>query len=113
MTGLIPPDAMTSGTETAVEGPAPDGTTDDVAAVRELILRTHADAVPELIGGATIAELIASIAPAREAWARIVAQAGPATAAAPVVPAGGATTAPIDPAKLSAPEKIRRGLAAR
>lgn len=111
MTGLIP--LETSESAEPLEESNFEAATDDVAAVRALIVRTHADAVPELIGGATIAELIASIAPAREAWARIVAQAGAATAAAPVVPAGGATTAPIDPAKLSAPEKIRRGLAAR
>lgn len=112
MTGLIPPDEMSHEPESSPADPdaAP---ADEVAAVRELILRTHADAVPELIGGATIGELIASIGPARDAYARIVAQTAPAPVNAPAVPAGGTGPAPIDPARLSAPEKIRRGLASR
>lgn len=120
MTGLIAPEEMTSEPAaqplTRSETPSPEEATpsiaaDDLAAVRELIVRTHADVVPELIGGATIGALLASIAPAQEAFARIAAQTAPSQPGAPAVPAGGTSPAPVDPARLSAAEKIRRGLA--
>jgi hypothetical protein len=96
----------------------PEGMGSELAAVREVVLRAHPDVVPELVHGATVAEVLASIEPARAAYARIAAQIGPAPTASPVlpapaIPAGGAGPVPIDPDRLPAPEKIRRGLASR
>jgi hypothetical protein len=86
--------------------------TEDLETVRALILRAHPDVVPELVVGTTVAELNASVEPARTAYERIAARQSPATGNPPAVPAGGAT-AVIDPATLPTTEKIRRGLAAR
>jgi hypothetical protein len=91
--------------------------TDDLAAVREVVLRAHPDAVPELIAGDSITELLASVEPARAAYARVVAAASPETPTsyvkpvAPVVPAGDAPVFAVDPDQLPPVEKIRRGLA--
>lgn len=82
---------------------------DDIAQVRDLICRTHPDTVPELITGSTIADLLASIEPARQAYTR-VAESLPVP---PVtVPAGGNTPVLVEPDQLPTSEKIRRGLAA-
>lgn len=92
---------------------------DDVAAVREVVLRAHPDAVAELIAGATVAELLASVEPARAAFARVVAAsssdkiAGYGKPVAPVVPAGDALAFAVDPDQLPPVEKIRRGLAGK
>ncbi len=43
----------------------------ELAAVRELALKAHPDAVPELVGGATVAEVMASLEPARVAYRRV------------------------------------------
>ena len=80
----------------------------DIAQVRDLIRRTHPDTVPELITGATIADLLASIEPARQAYSR-VAESLPAPV---TVPAGGNTPVLVEPDTLPTSEKIRRGLAA-
>ena len=89
-------------------------TAEELAAVRKLILRAYSDVVPELVTGATIAELTASIEPARAAYQRVVAgvakPSGGQEAEPPTVPAGGATAA-IDPSALPPAEKIRRGIA--
>lgn len=91
--------------------------TDDIAAVREIVLRAHPDAVVELISGATIPELLASVEPARAAYARVVAAAGERErydkTVAPVVPAGDAPAFAVDPDHLPPVEKIRRGLAGK
>jgi hypothetical protein len=87
----------------------------DLAAVRELVLKAHSDVVPELIAGSSVAELTASIEPAKAAYQRIAeAMASPLggrTISPPVVPAGGSAPA-VDPEKLPASEKIRRGIEA-
>jgi hypothetical protein len=98
--------------------------TDDLSTVRDLILRAHPDAVPELITGGTIAELTASIEPARAAYQRVVEAAlrpdgergeggkdgeGPAP---PTVPAGGAPMV-VDLDRLPTAELLRRGVAQR
>lgn len=88
--------------------------TDEVALVREVVLKAHPDVVPELVSGATIAELLASVEPARAAYARIEERLPKATAVGgvqtpPAVPAG-AATAVVDPATLPAHELIRRGV---
>ena len=74
----------------------------DLDAVRALILALHPDIVPDLIGGDSVAALIASIAPAQEAYGRI--------AASVRVPAGGNPTFVLDADSLPTSEKIRRGL---
>ncbi len=95
--------------EVATSAPgAPEMPADDLGLVRELILRTHSDIVPELIRGETIAEVLASVPEAQAAYARIA-----VTAARKVepVPAGGVVRTPsanVD--GLSAMGKIRRGL---
>ena len=95
--------------ESAGVGLAPE----ELAAVRELILRAHPDVVPELVTGSTVAELTASVGAARAAYERVASSKSQVTSSAPpVVPAGGATVV-IDPASLPAAEKIRRGLASR
>ncbi|HET8523661.1 MAG TPA: hypothetical protein VFL82_10515 [Thermomicrobiales bacterium] len=87
--------------------------TEDMATVRDLLLRAYPDIVPELINGTTIVELTASIEPARAAYQRIAEQtARPAPASPPAVPAGGAQQV-IDSDRLPTAEKLRRGLASR
>ena len=90
------------------EGPGPE---QDLDAVRDLVLRANPDVVPELVTGATVADLIASVESAREAYSRIATSIGDARGPAPV-PAGGGAPIAIDPDRLPAHEKIRRGLAA-
>lgn len=89
---------------------------EDLAAVRELARRAHPDAVPELIGGENLAEVMASVEPARAAYRRIAAAiATPPVPPSPVptVPAGSAPPLVIDLDALPTTEKIRRGLAAK
>jgi hypothetical protein len=82
----------------------------DLGAVRELVLRAHPDVVPELIAGDSVEALLASVEPARVAWQRLAEQIGQPTAS-PAVPAGGQRPVAVNPERLSAGEKIRRGLA--
>jgi hypothetical protein len=127
MTGIIPPEELVEQMETPMETTeeTPETPGDELAAVREVVLRAHPDVVPELVSGATVAEVLASVEPARAAYARIAERLTPAAAATataptspnfpslPSVPAGGAGPVPLDPDRLPAPEKIRRGLASR
>ena len=124
MAGLISP------LEGSDDGPTPDSTqehpaqaaddgrADEITAIRELVLKAHPDVVPELITGASVAELLSAIEPARAAYGRLVdtvrAAAPQATSApVPAVPAGGSAPVPIDPDRLPPAEKIRRGIHAR
>ncbi len=84
-------------------------TLEELTSVRELALAAHPDVVPELVGGANMAEILASVEPARAAFARIVATRPPIPAP-PSVPAGAAPRLAIDPDRLPATEQIRRGL---
>lgn len=110
------PDLISPLTMQPDDAPAPEtadlpdapGEEQDVAAVRDLVLRANPDVVPELVTGATIADLIASVEPAREAYARLAASIAAARAS---VPAGGGVPIAVDPDRLPAHEKIRRGLA--
>jgi hypothetical protein len=107
---------VTGGLEGTVAG-------EDLAAVRELALRAHPDAVVEMVGGGSVAEILASVEPARAAYRRVVeaeatARAATAQGAAespgvPQVPAGGAPPMALDPDLLPPGEKIRRGLTGR
>lgn len=103
-----------------------DAPANDLDAVRAVVLRAHPEAVPELIAGDSIAALLASVEPAEAAYRRVaaalVATGGAATGAAiatavaervPPVPAGGDRPVALDPARLPASEKIRRGLRSR
>ena len=84
---------------------------DEMALVRELARKAYPDAVAELIDGGSAEEIAASIEPARAAYARLKAEIEAARpVAAAQVPAGGMSPA-IDPDRLPAAEKIRRGLA--
>lgn len=85
----------------------------DLGAVRDLVLRAHPDVVPELVMGDSLADLLASVEPARSAYARLAeswAERRPASTTAPV-PAGGGMPIAVDPDRLPAAEKIRVGLA--
>lgn len=99
-------DGVVTEEQTGPVGPAGD----DLAAVRDLVVAAHPDVVPEMIGGASVAEIVASVTPAREAYRRVVETAA-TSRAAPSVPAGNAPPVAIDPEMLPPTEKIRRGLA--
>ena len=90
---------------------------EDLAAVREVVLRAYPDVVPELVGGGSVAEVLASVEGARAAYRRVVeaaaGTAGAASPSVPSVPAGAVTRPAVDPERLPAAEKIRRGVAAR
>jgi hypothetical protein len=106
MTGLISPLEEPGVTEPELEA------FDDLGAVRELVLKAHADVVPELVKGDSIASLLASVESAQTAYARIASTLKPATSTTtPSVPAGGNPPVIVDLDRLPASEKIKRGLA--
>lgn len=87
-----------------------------VASIRDLVLLAHPEVVPELVRGESIADLLASVEPARQAYAELAARIQPATSkpvTPPAVPAGGTLPAPLDLDRMPAAEKLRRGLQAR
>lgn len=87
----------------------PDDPISDIDQVRDLILASHTDIVPELVQGDSVTDLVASIDHAREAYSRIIdARPKPVT-----IPAGGNTPFTIDVDSLPTSEKLRRGLAAQ
>jgi hypothetical protein len=108
-------------TTSAVTTPAPT-IGNDLARIRELVLRAHPDVIPDLIRGDSFDDLLASIEPARTAYQRIAEQVRATTpitpadttpsARPPQVPAGGATTV-IDPSTLTPTTKIARALEER
>lgn len=125
MTGLISPletiasDDPSSAPETSGDTPRP---VDDLSLVRELVLKAHPDVVPELIGGDSVAAIVASISPAQTAYSDLAAKireagapgsGGGNTGGAPRVPAGGISPAPLDPDRMPASEKLRRGVRER
>lgn len=80
--------------------------------VRDLVLRAYPEVVPELVTGATIDELFASVEPASAAYRNLVTrlesvrpQEEPAR-----VPAGTITPVVVNLDALSPAEKVRRGL---
>ncbi len=88
----------------------------ELTALRAALLRAYPRAVPELVGGGSVGEMLASLEGAMAAWDRVAAAVAGATASVerpPVVPAGAAPAAAIDPERLPATEKIRRGLLGR
>ena len=78
---------------TAAEGGAPGTLTPaQLGRLRETLIAANPEAVPELIAGADFEALLASVAPARAAYARIREQATQGAVA--VVPRGGGTREP-------------------
>ncbi len=120
MAGLISPLESSDDGQTPEHVPqaSNDSQADDIAAIRELVLRAHPDVVPELITGTSVAELLSTIEPAQAAYGRLLetvrsSQPRAASAPVPAVPAGGSAPVPIDPDRLPPAEKIRRGIHAR
>lgn len=109
------PDAAPGAPEAHAAAAAPD-----LDRLRDELRALNPQAIPALIAGATVAELLDSIGPARAAWQQAQPPATPpaATPAAtppaappatpPAVPDGAAAF--VDPGALSAAAKIRRGL---
>ncbi len=87
--------------------------------VRDLVLQAHREVVPELVVGASLTELLASIEPARAAYANLATRIEadrlpePQAATVPLVPAGGTGPAPLDFDRMPASEKLRRGILQR
>jgi hypothetical protein len=124
MTGILDPLTMAQETDSLASGPvesagrpAPEPTeTGETATtgpeleqVRQLVLRAYPDIVPELVTGASITDLLASIGPAEAAYANLASRIG---AVSPQVPAGTVSPAPVDLDRLPIAELLRRGLAA-
>ena len=93
---------------------------EELTALRDALLRAYPRAVPELVRGASVGELLESLDPAMAAWERVAAAVsvavpgqGVGAERPPVVPAGNAPAAAVDPDRLPATEKIRRGLLGR
>lgn len=84
--------------------PDPDPT---LAAIRDLVLKAHPDVVPELVTGASIEDLLASVGPANDAYTRLTDRLQPAP---PSVPAGASVPAPLDPDRMPTALKIQVGL---
>ncbi|MDQ3655610.1 MAG: hypothetical protein M3457_11090 [Chloroflexota bacterium] len=122
MTGFIDPLDI-AGDEPAFDADTlSSGTGDDrevLQRVRDLVLQAHREVVPELIAGASLTELLASIEPAREAYASLVTRIEadrvpePESATVSLVPAGGTGPVPLDLDRMPASEKLRRGILQR
>ncbi len=89
---------------------------DALEVVRELARRAYADAIPELIDGASVAEIMGSVEAARAAYSRVFADVSASQeavrSAPPVVPAGGSSARVVDVDRLPAAEKLRLGVKA-
>lgn len=99
--------------EPAIAPAPPDDPAIDIAAIRELVLRAHPNIVSEMVTGDTVDALLASVEPAEAAFQRISASFRTTPVASSPVPAGGDRAMPVDPARIPASEKIRRGLSHR
>ncbi|MGD9711525.1 MAG: hypothetical protein AB7V46_05590 [Thermomicrobiales bacterium] len=88
----------------------------DLEIVRDLARKAHADAIPELIDGGSVAEIMRSVEGAREAFSRVSAEIAAAMAqqpaAPPPVPAGGSAGRVMDVDRLPPSEKLRLGVRA-
>ena len=88
----------------------------DLAAVRDLILLAHPDAIPELVAGANFDELLGSVEPARAAYQRVaesVKSMAPADTAPKIPAGGGQRQASLNVEQLSPAAKISEGLRRR
>lgn len=97
--------------DAAADGTPPADDLHDLERVRELILQAHPDVVPELISGATIDELLGSVASAQDAFTRVSERLAANSPAAPRIPAGNPVrTTSVNADSLSPVSKIRMGL---
>jgi hypothetical protein len=115
MPELISPLELTQGDDPPVESASEMAVSiGELDAIRALVIRAHPDVVPELVTGETVADLLASVEPARAAWTRLAERLNERPSAPAVVetsvPAGGGAPMAIDPDRMPASEKIRRGL---
>lgn len=113
MTGFIDPleSATPEPDQEATPSAEPDA--DVLASVRDLVLRAHSELVPELVHGESLVDLLASIEPARQAYADLMDRLGKDAPVTAAVPAGGTAPAPVDLERLPTAEKLRRGLEQR
>lgn len=98
--------------QSPVEADATEVTAEgDLEAIRALVLQAHPDVVPEMVVGDSVDALLASVESARSAYMRL-AESWTSSRGADVtpVPAGGGSPMVVDPDRLPAAEKIRRGL---
>ncbi len=98
------------------DGEVTAATAVEVELVRELARQAYPDAIPELISGESVEEVVASVEVARAAYARVFAEIAERPAAVivpPVVPAGGSSAVLVDVEALPVSEKLRRGVLAR
>lgn len=75
--------------------------------LRATLAAAHPDAIPELIGGETVGELVASLETAKAAYHRTIERT---KATMPVAAGGGGRPVGVDVAKLSPLAKISVGL---
>lgn len=117
--GVVPGPAEEQPAERAEEEPAEQGQAGaspgvDVEKLRELVLRAHPEAIPELVQGETLEELEASARLATEVYRRIADSVREAVAreAAASIPAGqpGRQTSLVNVEALSPSAKIAEGL---
>ncbi|MCA1670579.1 MAG: hypothetical protein LC793_25000 [Thermomicrobia bacterium] len=80
---------------------------DERQTLRATLAAAHPDAIPELIGGETVGEMIASIETAKAAYQRTIERT---KAAIPVAAGGGSRAVGVDVSKLSPLAKISAGL---
>jgi hypothetical protein len=100
--GVVGAGAPAEATESAGGASADEA----LALAREALIAAHPDAVPELIGGATVADLRGSVAVAKAAFARALETARAALAAERVSPGAAARTLPVNAEAMSPSAKI-------
>lgn len=112
---VVPAAAANDGTSdrsaAGTSAPAPDP-----SKLRELVLAANPGVIAEMIAGATLDELLASVAPAKAAYDRVVASVQQGKPAAPAIPAGGGASARqfvVNIEELSPAAKIAEGLRQR
>jgi hypothetical protein len=110
-------DGVAVGAVVGGSGEVGDGVANEAAAAlalaREALIAAYPEAVPELIGGATVEELQASVAVARQVYARVVEAARARLVADAVSPAAVTRSRAADLAGLSAGAKIAQALRQR
>ncbi len=83
---------------------------DERQTLRATLAAAHPDTVPELIGGETVGEMVASLETAKAAYQRTIERT---KAAMPVAAGGGGRPVSVDVSKLSPLAKISMGLTQR
>ncbi len=80
---------------------------DERQTLRATLVSAHPDTIPELIGGETVGEMVASLETAKAAYQRAIERT---RAAMPVAAGGGGRPVSVDVTKLSPLAKISVGL---